>query len=161
MTNEHTFFRKIYLSHFIRERVAKGLCLRGDLKTEQTAIYWLQVPLTIAALLSHSARLLNRGSWGPIALCWELVLTASNCNSNSNSNWPQLTRTVCGTGLYNYLTSTCFLWASHLHRIQPFHSQGDIFDRMHLFLDWRLGWRSICYIIIIIIIIIIIATELT
>ena len=36
------FFRKIYLSHFIRngcERVAKGLCVRGELETEKTAIY--------------------------------------------------------------------------------------------------------------------------
>ena len=33
-------FRKIYLSHFIRkgyERVAKGLYVRGELETEQTA----------------------------------------------------------------------------------------------------------------------------
>ena len=36
------FFRKIYLSHFIRngcERVTKGLCVRGELETEQTARY--------------------------------------------------------------------------------------------------------------------------
>ena len=37
--NERTqFFRKIYLSHFIRngcERVTKGLCVRGELETEQ------------------------------------------------------------------------------------------------------------------------------
>ena len=36
------FFRKIYLSHFIRkdcERVTKGLCVRGELETEQTAKY--------------------------------------------------------------------------------------------------------------------------
>ena len=47
------------------------------------------------------------------------------------------------------MTSTCFLWASHLHRIQPVHRSrwySDIFDRMHLFPDWRLGRRSICYI---------------
>ena len=28
---------------------------------------------------------------------------------------------VSGTCLYNCLTSTCFLWASLLHRIQPVH----------------------------------------
>ena len=33
----------------------------------------------------------------------------------------QLTQIVCGTWLYNSLPSTCFLWASHLHRIQPVH----------------------------------------
>ena len=53
------FFKKIYLSHFILETVAKGLCVRGEL---ETATYWPQVPLTRAALLSHSAGLFNRGS---------------------------------------------------------------------------------------------------
>ena len=41
MTNEHTSLEK-YTSHFIRkdcERVAKGLCVRGELETEQTATY--------------------------------------------------------------------------------------------------------------------------
>ena len=63
---------------------------------------------------------------------WELVLSASNCNlnfncnSNFNCNWLQLTELVCGTGLYNCLSSTCFLWTSHLHRIQPVHGQGYI-----------------------------------
>ena len=76
------FFRKIYFSHFIRnscERVTKWLYVRRDLETEQTATYWPPVPLSLAALLSRYAGLLNRGSWGPIALCWVLVLsTASN-----------------------------------------------------------------------------------
>ena len=60
------------------------------------------------------------------ALCWEMVLSASNCNSNFSCNWLQLTRTLCGTGLYNCLSPTCFLWVSHLHRIQPVHGQGYI-----------------------------------
>ena len=112
------FLRKIYLSYFIRngcERVAKGLCVRGELDTEQTATYWPQIPLSLAALLSRSAGPLNRGSWGPIALCWVLVL--------STAPYLQLTDPVFGTGLYNFLTPTCFLWASHLHPIQSVHSQ--------------------------------------
>ena len=75
------FFRKIYLSHFIPngcERVTKGICVRGELETEQTATYWPPVPLSLAALLSRSAGLLNRGSWGPIALCWVLVLSTAS-----------------------------------------------------------------------------------
>ena len=56
------FLKKIYLSHFILKRVTKGLCVRGELEMEQTTTYWPQVPLTIAALLSYSAGLLNRGS---------------------------------------------------------------------------------------------------
>ena len=55
-----------------------------------------------------------------------LLGAGSHCNSNFNCNWLQLTRTLCGTGLYNCLTSTCFLWASHLHRIQPVHGQSYI-----------------------------------
>ena len=57
------------------------------------------------------------------ALCWELVFTASNCNSNkltpSNSNclWHRV---------ISFLTTTYFSWASQLHRIQPVHGQGYI-----------------------------------
>ena len=112
------FLRKIYLSHFIRkccERVTKGLCVRGELEAEQTATYWPQVPLSFSALLSRSAGLLNWGSWEPNPV-WELVLTTAS--------YHQLTEPVCGTGLYNCLTFTCFLWASYLHPIQPVHSQG-------------------------------------
>ena len=74
--------------------------------------------LAIAALLSCSPGLLNRGPWGPSSLLG-LIFTASNCN-----NWLQTHWTSCRTGLYHCLTSTCFLWASHLHRIQPVHGQG-------------------------------------
>ena len=97
--NERTqFFRKEYLSHFILERVAKKLCVRGELETEQTATYWPEVPQTIAAHISHSGGLLNRGSL-PRTATW------------TPTNWLQLTLTICGTRLYNCLTSTCFLWA--------------------------------------------------
>ena len=144
MTNEYTSLEK-YTSHTLFEMVAKGLCVRGELETEQTATYWHPVPSSLAALLSRSAGLLCRGSWGPIALCCVLVLSTA---SYLQLDWLQLTEPVCCTGLYNCLTSTCFLWASHLHPIQTVHSQGlylDIFNRMHLFLDWRLDRRSICY----------------
>ena len=69
MTNEHTSLEKIYLSHFILERVAKWLrkgwcwwevCWR----LTESATYWPQAPVTIAALLSHSDGLLNRGPEG-------------------------------------------------------------------------------------------------
>ena len=84
MTNEHTSLEK-YISHTLFERVAKGLCVRGELETEQTATYWPQVPLTIAALLSYSAGLFNRGSWGPkpsagswFSLPWTATWTPTN-----------------------------------------------------------------------------------
>ena len=124
MTNEHTSLEK-YTSHTLFKRGAKGLCVRGKLETEQTATYWPKVPLSLAALLSHSGGLLNRGSWGPksSAGSWFSLPRTATWNP---TNWHQLTRTLCGPGLYNYLASPCFMWASHLHRIQPVHAQGYI-----------------------------------
>ena len=87
MMNEHTSLEK-YTSHILFERVAKGLCVRDELETGQTATYWPQVPLSLAALLSHSAGCSTGGPEGPA----KLVLTASNCNSNFNCNWLQLTQ---------------------------------------------------------------------
>ena len=109
-------FRKIYLSLYskgLRKGCARVMC-------EWWVADWTDcniltdIPLSLAALLSRSAGLLNRGSWGPSPL-WELVLTTAS--------YLQLTQPVCGNGLYNCLTSTCFLWASHLHPIQSVHSQ--------------------------------------
>ena len=122
------FFRKIYHLHFIRKcckRVAKWLCVRGELETEQTSTYWPQVPLSLAALLSHSAGLLNRESWGPkpSAGSWFSLLQTA---TRTPTNWLQLTEPVCGIGLYNCLTSTCFPWALQLRQIQPVNSQGYI-----------------------------------
>ena len=85
MTNEHTSLVK-YTSHTLYEIVAKGLCVRGELETEQTATYWSPVPLSLAALLSRSAGLLDRRSWGPIALCWELVLSTASYHQLTDSN---------------------------------------------------------------------------
>ena len=80
MTNEHSSLEK-YTYHTLFERVAKGLCARGELETEQTATYRPQVPLTTAAFLSHFAGLLNRRSLraaiplpGVGSLCLELQL---------------------------------------------------------------------------------------
>ena len=114
---------RTYLTHFIRkscESVAKMLWERWVGNGTETATYWPPVPLTIAALLSHSTGLLTRGSWGPkpSAGSWFSLLRTA---TRTATNWLQLTRTVCGTGLYNCLISTCFLWASHLHQIQPVH----------------------------------------
>ena len=116
MTNEHTSLEK-YTSHTLFSKgLRKGwcwLCVRGELETE-TATYWPQVPLIIAALLPHSVRLLNWGPAGPSPLsgaglhCLEL----------------QLTQAVCGTWLYNCLTSTCFLRASTGQDDIPISSTG-------------------------------------
>ena len=151
MTNEHTSLEK-YTSHTLFERVAKGLW-KGYVWEVSWRLNKLQhidppVPLSLAALLSRSAGQLNRGPWGSIALCWVLVLTTASYLRLTDS---KLNSTVCRTGLYHCLTFACFLWVSHLHPIKPVHSQGDIFDRIHLlftqvhFFIWELGRGSICY----------------
>ena len=124
MTNEHTSLEK-YTSHTLftkglRKGCKRVVCERwvedgtdcniltpssSDYSSTSFSFCWAAQPGVLRAQ----------------AIRWELVLTASNCNSNSNCNWPQLTETVCGTWLYNCLPSTCFPWASHAHRIQPVH----------------------------------------
>ena len=76
----------MYLSHFILEKVVKGLILVmwGELETEQTAAYWPQIPLTIAALLPHPAGQLKSGSWGPKS---SQPRTATRTPTNLNSLW--------------------------------------------------------------------------
>ena len=114
--DERTHFRKIYLSHFIRKGCERVMCERcvGD--------------RTDCNILTPSSSVFSSNSfsfcWGaqprvlraqPSAVSWfSLPRTATN--------W--LTKPVCGSGLYNCLTPICFLWALHLHPIQPVHSQG-------------------------------------
>ena len=43
MTKEHASLEN-YTSNTLFEMVAKGLCVRGELETEQTATYWPPVP---------------------------------------------------------------------------------------------------------------------
>ena len=159
MTNEHTSLEK-YTSHTLFSKgVAKGLmflvCERwvGD----GTDCHIL-TPSSSVLLQNFFLILLDcsTGVQRAQTLCLALALTTASCPQlrlklelNSACLELQLTQTVCGTRLYNCLTPTCFLWASHLHRIQPVHKSrwySDNFDRMHLFLDWLLGRRSICYI---------------
>ena len=130
------FFRKIYLSHFILERVAKGLMLVMCEKWVGDGTDCHKFLCIIAALLPHSAGLLNRGPEGP------------SPPSGAGSHYSILSPTATGTrtvtvtrtelclprtptadwtkpsvapGYIIFLASTSFLWASHLHRIQPVH----------------------------------------
>ena len=110
---------------------------------------------TIAALLPHLgwAALPWVAVWSWFSFCGHPI---SNCNWNwtgTDSNWP--TQAVCGTWLYNYYPSTCFLWAyASAPNSTTSTGHGDIFSWMHLFLpliytgaslDWRFGRGSICY----------------
>ena len=102
MTNEHTSLEKIYLSHFIQNGFERVLCERwvGD---------WTNCNiLTLSSFVFISAS---------FSFCWAAQSGVLRAHSP-----------LLGAGslnrLYNCLTSTCFLWASHLHPIQPVHSQG-------------------------------------
>ena len=68
------------------------------------------------------------------SFCWadqSGVLRAHSPLLGAGSHYSILSPTLtptnwnsCRTGLYHCLTYTGFLWASHLHPIQPIHSQG-------------------------------------
>ena len=101
------------------ERVAKGL-RKGYMWEVSWRVNKLQhIDPQFLCLERHFFLVLRGcstgGPEGP--LCLELVLTASNCNKLTPTNW-----TSCRTGLHHCLMSTCFLWTSHLHPIQPVHS---------------------------------------
>ena len=103
------FFRKIYLSHFIRKGCERVMCERwvGD---------W-----TDCNILTPSSSVFSSTSF---SFCWAAQPGVLRVQPSLGASYFQLTEPVCGNGLYNSLTLTCFLWASHLHPIQPVHSQG-------------------------------------
>ena len=162
MTNEHTSLEK-YTSHFL---FSKGL--RKVWESVDIGYVWKvswrrkRLPhidpkfLCIIAALPSLCWAAQPGSCGSKPYVWRWLSLRhlvpnwdwnSNCDCNSDWTLPA-SNSNCGTWLYNCLTPICFLWASHLHWIQPVHRSrwySDIFDRMHLYLDWRLGRRSICY----------------
>ena len=138
----------------VRMGYERVICERWFGDWTKTATYWPPALLAIAALLSHPAGKLNRGPRGPSSLLG-LVLNTLNWPLTPNSDL-QLTRTFCSTGLYNCLTTHLRQWASHLHSIQPVHSQGDplisltgctyCLHRWISYLTARPGRSSICYV---------------
>ena len=134
------FYKNIPLTLYSRkgcERVNVGYVWEVIWRRRETATYWPQVLLTIAALFPHSAGLLNWGHRGPKHSVWSWFslrrYSISNCDWSSNSNWLelylelQLPQAVCGTWLYNRLTSSCFLWAyASTPNSTTSRGQGDI-----------------------------------
>ena len=128
-------------------------------RRRQTATYWPQVPLTIAALLPHSAGLLNRGLEGssPLSGTGSLygilspTTTGTHClELNSDCLELRLTQAVCGTWWRPPASR------GRLHRFQPRpKGKGDtpisrpdvpvIYTGASL--KWLLGRRSIIIII--------------
>ena len=126
------FFRKIYT---LFEMVAKGLrkCYVGD--WTKTATYWPPVLPSLAALL--------------FSFCWTAQQGALRAQPSVKS-WLSLPRTATTD---SKLTISLFdlrllpvSVASAPNSARPqSRLYPDISDQMHLFLDWRLGRRSICY----------------
>ena len=149
MTNETQFFRKIYLSHLVR----KGYVWEMSWRLNKAATYWPPALLAIAALLSHPVGLLNQGPWGPSSLLG-LVFTCSNCYHWLHTLISNKLELPVAPG---YITASAHLlqWASHLHSIQPVHSQGYplisstgytcYLHRCISYLKTRAGRRTICY----------------
>ena len=122
----------------------------------------LQVLLTIAALLSHSGWLLNRGSLRAQALCLPLALNSASC--------PQLTPTADATDWLKpsvapgYICVWCppaFCGRTQQYRIQP-HPQVKVifrylrpdapvslffrfFTQVHLFIDGSVEGQYITF----------------
>ena len=160
--NERTqFFRKIYLPHFIRngtKGLRKGYCVRGELESEQS--YNILTPSSSGY---SSTSFSSCGAAQPGALRAQLSAESSSHCSNCN-NWLQtlspnsdlqLTRTSCGTGLYNCLTSTCFSerrictqFNLSTVKVIPSYLRPDCTCYSHRcisYLTARPGRRSICY----------------
>ena len=131
--NEQTntlLYKNIPLTLYSRkgcERVVIGYVWEVSWRRRETATYWPQVPLTIAALLLQSAWVLRAQ-----ALCLELVLTPASYLQLELQLELQLTQAVCGTWLYNCLPVDVRICTefNHVHRSRWY---SDIFDRMGLF----------------------------
>ena len=125
MNKRTHFFIKIYLSHFILERVMFLVCERwaGD---GDRLLYWPQVLLTIAALLPHLGWGCSTvGHWGSQALCLLLALTLASCL--------QLAWTALGTWLYNWLMPTCFR-CSLFTLVHSWLTAQSRFNMLHLYI---------------------------
>ena len=143
MTNKRTSLEK-YTSHTLFSKaLRKGwcwICVRGELETEIDCYILTPSSSDYSNASSSFCWAAQLGSWRSKPSIWSWFSLRghpiSNCAWNSNSNCPELTvclprtpttQAVCGTWLYNCLTSTCFLWAyaSALNSTTS-TSQGDI-----------------------------------
>ena len=111
------FFRKIYISLYLKgfERVTKGFTLwEVSWRLNRTATYWPQ----LFWLQQHFFPVLLGFSTGVLGA---QPLLGHGCHF---SIFSPTDLNFLSPGLYNNLTSTNFLRASHLYSIQPVDSQG-------------------------------------
>ena len=127
------FFRKIYLSHFMWKGYERVMCERWVGDWTETATYWPPVPLSLAALLSRSAVLLNRGSWRPpSAGSWfSLPRTATN--------WLQLTELPVTLG---YIIVWCPPASCERHICTQFNLSTVKVISWYLRLDTPVSWST-------------------
>ena len=153
------FFIKIYLSHFILERVDAGCVWEVSWRRGQTATYWPKVLLTIAVILlqsgwaaqpwvaegpsppsgagSHSAGILSPTGtdWPKPSVAPGYIIVWHPPVSCGCTHLPPSPNSTTSTGQGNIPISstecTCFA-------VLPLIYTGAS-------LDWLLGWGSICY----------------
>ena len=126
--NEWThFFMKIYLSHFILERVDVGCVWEVSWRRGQTATYWPKVLLIIAAHLSHLGWVAQPGSLRaqspPSATGSQFSILSP---TDSNWNWPK------PSVAHGYIIVLC----PPASTVPPLIYTGAS-------LDWQLGWGSV------------------
>ena len=141
----HSFFRKIYLSLYLKG-FERYYLWEVSWRLNRTATYWPPNSSGYSSISFPFSWAAQLGAWGP-NLCWDMVLIPASSL--------QLIWTSCRTGLYNNLMPTYFLRASHLYSIQPVDSQGYplisstgctcYLHRCISHLTARLGRRSTCY----------------
>ena len=133
------FFRKIYLSHLLW----KG-CVCERWVGDWTDCNILTPSYSVFSSTSFSfCWTAQPGVLRVQALCWELVLIASNSNKLTPTQWTCLWHWVIK--LFDaHLLLVSVEFAPNSNRLWS-RLYLDTFDWMHLFLDWWLGRRSICY----------------
>ena len=104
-----------YTSHFIRKGHERYYLWEVSWRLNRIAIYWPPNSSGYSSISFPFSWAAQPGTWGP-SLCWDMVLIPASSL--------QLIWLPVAPRLYNYLTYTCLLWASHLHSIQPVDSQG-------------------------------------
>ena len=113
-TSRHSSLEK-YTSHFSRKSYERYYLWEVSWRLNRTATYWSPNSSGYKSISFPFSWAAKPGAWGP-SLCWDMVLTPASSL--------QLIWLPVAPGLYNYLTPTCLLWASHLYSIQPVDSQG-------------------------------------
>ena len=146
LTNENIFLEKIYLSHFIRNGCERVMCERWVRDWTNCNI---MTPTSSFVVCSTSFSFCWAAQSGVLRANSPLLGDGSLYSILSPTNWLQ-------TNSNSLSHRVISLFDIHLLPVRvtsapnSTHPQSrlypDIFDRIHLSLDWRLGRRSICYI---------------